>query len=246
MRVIPAIDLKAGRCVRLFKGDFEQATEYSDDPVAVARGFAALEVADLHVVDLDGARTGEQRNSDAIRGIAGVTPFAIQLGGGIRSAAVVQQWLDCGVDRCVIGSLTIQEPGTVKRWIASFGADRIVLALDVECRHESMPRIATHGWLRTSDTGLWDCLDDFAGVGVRHVLCTDIGRDGAMTGPNLGLYAEILGRYPELELQASGGVRGAADLEALRRLGVPAAITGRALLDGELSADEVASFRQSE
>ncbi len=246
MRVIPAIDLKAGRCVRLFKGDFEQATEYSDDPVAVARGFAALEVADLHVVDLDGARTGEQRNSDAIRGIAGVTPFAIQLGGGIRSAAVVQQWLDCGVDRCVIGSLTIQEPGTVKRWIASFGADRIVLALDVECRHESMPRIATHGWLQTSDTVLWDCLDDFAGAGVRHVLCTDIGRDGAMTGPNLGLYAEILGRYPELELQASGGVRGAADLEALRRLGVPAAITGRALLDGELSADEVASFRQSE
>lgn len=245
MRVIPAIDLKEGRCVRLFQGDFERATEYNDDPVAVARGFAALDVAELHIVDLDGARSGAQANAGAIRRIAEVTPFAIQLGGGIRSAAVVEQWLESGVTRCVIGSLAIEDPQTVKSWIGSFGADRIVLALDVDCRDGAVPHIATHGWVRTSGTGLWDCLDDFSGAGVRHVLCTDIRRDGAMTGPNTALYAEILGRYPDIQLQASGGVRGVHDLEALKRLGIPATITGRALLDGKLSADEVASFRQS-
>lgn len=245
MKVIPAIDLHEGKCVRLFQGDFAKRTEYSDDPAEVSRQFAALAVTDLHIVDLDGARTGLQGNRELVAAIAAETTLTIQLGGGIRSAEALSTWLGSGVARCVIGSLAITEPDMVKAWIARFGADRIVLALDVHVGKAGLAKITTHGWTRESDTTLFECIDDFASAGLRRVLCTDVSRDGAMTGPNLDLYAGILRRYPGLELQASGGVRSLADLEALRQLGVPAAITGRALLDGKITAREIESFQRS-
>jgi phosphoribosylformimino-5-aminoimidazole carboxamide ribotide isomerase len=246
MKVIPAIDLQDGKCVRLYQGDFTKRTEYSDDPVGIARQFSALAVTDLHIVDLDGARSGSQSNRELVAAIAADSELTLQLGGGIRSAETLSTWLDSGVARCVIGSLAITEPDMVKAWIARFGADRIVLALDVHVDRSGLAKITTHGWTRESDTTLFECIDDFTSAGLRRVLCTDVGRDGAMTGPNLGLYQSILRRYPGLELQASGGVRGLADLEALRGLGVPAAITGRALLDGKITAREIESFQRNE
>lgn len=245
MKVIPAIDIQGGKCVRLLRGDFDQTTEYSDDPTAIAREFANLAVSDLHIVDLDGARTGEQANLTAIRRIASSTPLTIQLGGGIRYASTVDHWFENGVGRCVIGSLAIQDPALVKRWIGVYGADRIVLALDIKIGADRVPMVATHGWTRTSETSLWDCLDDFVEAGIRHALCTDVSRDGAMTGPNSRLYRDIVTRYPSILLQASGGVRNRDDLQELAEIGVAAAITGRALLDGALSSEEIASFRQS-
>lgn len=245
MNIIPAIDIQDGKCVRLYKGRFDRATEYNDDPAEVARSFAELEVSDLHIVDLDGARTGTQANSDAIRRIAGTSPFEIQLGGGIRYTATVEHWFDNGVSRCVIGSLAIQEPERVKEWLSRFGTNRIVLALDVSLGPDGTPMIATHGWTRTSGHSLWKCLDDFTDNGIEHVLCTDISRDGAMTGPNVDLYSEIVQRYPSIQLQASGGVRNIDDLRELASHGITAAITGRALLDGAISQDEVVAFRQS-
>ena len=243
MRIIPAIDLHEGKCVRLLKGDFDAVTEYSADPGAVGRQFSALAVEDLHIVDLDGARTGHQDNRATVKTIATASGLRVQLGGGIRSRDDVATWLDAGVARCVVGSAAIKEPQTVATWIHEFGPDAIVLALDVRIDAANVPMLTTHGWTEDAGTSLWDCLDAYPDA--RHVLCTDVSRDGAMSGPNFELYVEILNRYPSLQLQASGGVREIGDLELLRELGVPAAITGRALLDGRITAEEVASFPRS-
>ncbi|MDH5455160.1 MAG: 1-(5-phosphoribosyl)-5-[(5-phosphoribosylamino)methylideneamino]imidazole-4-carboxamide isomerase [Gammaproteobacteria bacterium] len=245
MRIIPAIDLKDGKCVRLFKGDFAQTTEYSSDPAEIGRRFSALAVDDLHIVDLDGARSGTQRNAEIVTEIARESGLCVQLGGGIRDRASVAHWLAHGVTRCVVGSVAISEPGRVKEWIAEFGGDAVVLALDVKIDGAGTPVLTTHGWTEDSGVSLWDCLDTFSDAGAIHVLCTDVSRDGAMSGPNFRLYAEILQRYHALQLQASGGVRNMDDLEMLRELGLPAAITGRALLDGEITETEIAAFRQS-
>ncbi|HSN50931.1 MAG TPA: 1-(5-phosphoribosyl)-5-[(5-phosphoribosylamino)methylideneamino]imidazole-4-carboxamide isomerase [Woeseiaceae bacterium] len=244
MKIIPAIDLHEGRCVRLYQGDFGKVTHYSDPPLEVARRYAEMNVDDLHIVDLDGARTGSQQNARVVRRLCADTPLAVQLGGGIREGEHVRQWLDSGVARCVIGSVAVTEPERVAAWFGEFGADRIVLALDVTI-DDTGPMLATHGWTQSSGLGLWDLMDRYASIGASHLLCTDIGRDGAMSGPNVELYAAILRRYPGVRLQASGGVRDIADMERLRDLGVPAAITGKALLDGKISAAEVNSFLQS-
>lgn len=244
MRIIPAIDLQRGKCVRLYKGDFARVTEYSDDPVAIAREFSKLLVHELHIVDLDGARTGSQENEALVVELCASTELSVQLGGGIRNVDTVTEWLQRGVARCVVGSLAVTQPGLVAEWLAEFGAGRIVIALDVSI-DGSGPVVATHGWTRSSGAGLWECIDGLADAGMEHLLCTDISRDGAMSGPNFELYADIVRRYPQLDLQASGGVRDAADLERLRDLAIPAAITGKALLDGRIDAAEVATFLRS-
>lgn len=242
MNIIPAIDLKDGKCVRLFKGNFSQSTEYSDEPLRIARQFAALDVADLHIVDLDGARTGSQRNVELISQICELAQLRIQLGGGIRDAARIREWLDRGVARCVIGSIAVENPAQVCKWLDEFAAERIVLALDVRIQNGE-PNLATQGWTRTSDVSLWQALETYTNAGLRHVLCTDISRDGALSGPNVELYRDLLARFPGLVLQASGGVRDVADLHELANAEIPSAITGRALLDGRISAAEVASFQ---
>lgn len=246
MKVIPAIDLHGGKCVRLFQGDFEQVTVYSDNPVNVAGEYAAFATTDLHIVDLDGARSGDQTNRETIHRIAATTAMNVQLGGGIRDSETLESWFDAGVARAVVGSLTITEPDTVKSWLVRFGGDRIVLALDVVIGDKGIPLVTTHGWTASSDSTVFECIADFRSAGLKHVLCTDVSRDGAMAGPNLPLYQQILERFPELQLQASGGVRDIGDLQTLRSAGLPAAITGRALLDGKITAEEIRSFRQGE
>tara|TARA_R110002096_G_scaffold124002_1_gene268104 strand:+ start:38006 stop:38746 length:741 start_codon:yes stop_codon:yes gene_type:complete len=245
VKIIPAVDLKNGECVRLYKGDYSKATLYSTDPVSVARQFSALDVADLHIVDLDGARSGRQANYDAVAAIASQCDLNVQVGGGIRSRDDVAAWLDNGVTRCVVGSVAISKPHIVREWIAEFGPESIVLALDVNTNDVEVPMLMSQGWTQESGVSLWECLNAYYPFNKHHVLCTDIDRDGAMAGPNLALYSEILRRYPGLQLQASGGVRDVQDLQELRTLGVPAAISGRALLDGAISASEVSTFRQS-
>lgn len=242
MHVIPAIDLKGGRCVRLYQGDFERETHYSDDPVEIARCYGEMGFSYLHVVDLDGALTGEQQHRKVVAEIADAMQFSLQIGGGIRSRESIAEWLDAGAMRCVIGSAAVTQPQLVAEWFREFGADRIVLALDVRTNGNAAPLLATHGWTRAASLTLWDCIDAYGACGVKHVLCTDIGKDGALAGPNTGLYGEFVQRYPDIELQASGGVRHGADLAALRELGCAAAITGRALLDGKISAKDVSTF----
>ncbi len=242
MKIIPAIDLQDGKCIRLYQGAFDKRTEYSNDPTAVAREFQAMGFEQLHIVDLDGARRGEQENRDIISAIASESDMVIQIGGGIRNRETVSGWLDAGVSRCVIGSLAIVEPEIIKRWIDEFGPDRIVLALDVRVDDNDLPLLVTHGWTKSTGINLWQCIDGYLDDGIRHILCTDVSRDGAMSGPNLDLYRDFIKRYPNIELQASGGVRHVDDLQVLDELGANAAITGRALLDGKINPKELGPF----
>jgi len=242
MRIIPAIDLRGGRCVRLFRGDFARETTYSDDPPAVAGRFRAAGFDYLHVVDLDGARSGSQANRDIVARIVTDAGLDVQLGGGIRDRDAVAGWLDSGVARVVVGSVAITDPERVAGWMDEFGPDRLVLALDCRRDADGEPRLTSHGWTRDTAVTLWEGLERFSGADPKHVLCTDVGRDGALSGPAINLYREFAERYPRIALQASGGVRDVADLEALRELGIAAAITGRAMLDGRISDGEVQSF----
>lgn len=242
MNVIPAIDLREGQCVRLYQGDFAQQTDYAKTPHALAVEYETMGFNALHIVDLDGARTGQQQNQEIILSIVATSSLTIQLGGGIRTDSQIASWMAAGLARVVIGSLAITDPRRVTDWLADYGPERIVLALDVNVDADGIPRIATHGWQRAEEMTLWQCIDEYGPAGLKHVLCTDISRDGALTGPNLDLYMELIGKYPDVHLQASGGVRSIDDLKALREIGAQAAISGRALLDGKISAREIATF----
>jgi phosphoribosylformimino-5-aminoimidazole carboxamide ribotide isomerase len=242
VKVIPAIDLREGKCVRLLQGDFDRQTNYSKDPLALAVNYAATGFRDLHIVDLDGALSGQQENQQIIHKIIERSDLAVQIGGGIRSQDQLESWLDAGVARVVIGSLAILRPRIVSEWLNSYGPEQIVLALDVNLDENNTPQLATHGWTRSGNMNLWECIDTYLSVGLQHVLCTDISRDGAMSGPNVALYAQLLEKYPHIQLQASGGVRDIGDLKTLNQIGLPAAITGRALLDGTISTEELTTF----
>jgi len=242
MNLIPAIDLRQGQCVRLYQGDFDRQTNYSMDPVELALEYEGMGFDTLHMVDLDGALSGEQQNQSIIRNIIESSNLSVQLGGGLRTEAQIDSWFDAGLARVVIGSLVITQPAQVRDWLVHYGSERIVLALDVNLGSDGIPRVATHGWRRPVDTTLWQCIDRFVTAGLRHILCTDISRDGALSGPNLDLYSELMDDYPDILLQASGGIRDIDDLVALQKLEVSAAISGRALLDGKIRAEEVASF----
>jgi phosphoribosylformimino-5-aminoimidazole carboxamide ribotide isomerase len=242
VNVIPAIDLRQGQCVRLFQGDFDRQTNYSDDPVALAASFKNIGFSDLHIVDLDGARSGRQENQQIIRNIIDRCDMTIQIGGGIRTESQLESWLDAGAARVVIGSLAIIRSRLVSDWLSIYGPEKIVLALDFTVDDAGVPQLVTHGWTRSGDMTLWQCIDTYLQVGLRHVMCTDISRDGTMTGPNIELYTQLIEQYPHILLQASGGIRDIDDLKVLRRIGAPAAISGRALLDGKISNGEITTF----
>ena len=243
MRLIPAIDLRGGRCVRLLQGRFDAETVYADDPLTVLAQYRQLGASYVHVVDLDGARNGAQTNRGAvITLLQAQSGLEIQLGGGVRAASVASDWLDAGVRRIVVGSVAVTEPDDVLQWIAAFGADRVVLAFDVRLDTGGTPRLATHGWETQSETRLWDLVARYADRGAHHILCTDVARDGALTGPNVTLYAEAVRRFPAIAWQASGGVSSGADLRALEAIGVAAVVSGRALLEARIPARELEPF----
>jgi len=194
------------------------------------------------VVDLDGARDGSAGNRPAIAALAALGRLRIQSGGGLRSSQAVRSLLAAGVGRAVIGSVAVTSPGEVAEWFSEFGAERIVLALDVRIDAGGTPNVATHGWREQSGLSLWEMVRRYLDAGLRHVLCTDVSRDGALAGPNLALYREAVDRFPELAWQASGGVRDAADLRALARIGVAAAVSGKALIEGRIPHQELQPF----
>ena len=242
MELIPAIDLKEGRCVRLFQGDFAAETVYSTDPASVLSRYVALGARRVHVVDLDGAKDGAQGNRTAIGDLAASKRAKLQVGGGLRTLERVRDLLQAGVERAVIGSVAVTSPDEVMGWMAHVDPKRIVLAFDVRIDAAGSPMLTTHGWQKTSDTVLWKAVEKFMKAGLTHVLCTDISRDGALTGPNCELYAEAVRRFPELQWQASGGVSDARDLHSLRDCGVAAVISGKAMLENRITAEELRPF----
>jgi phosphoribosylformimino-5-aminoimidazole carboxamide ribotide isomerase len=247
MLLIPAIDLRGGHCVRLLQGRFDAETVYAHDPVEIMDRYLALGARRIHVVDLDGARDGSQANREAIeRLVDRAGREAVQVGGGVRSREVADELLELGVARVVVGSVAVTDPDEVSTWLRELGPERIVLAFDVRLDEAATPRLATHGWETQTGTRLWDAVERYLPAGLRHVLCTDVARDGALTGPNLALYAECVHRYPGVAWQASGGVSASHDLHALADTGVSATISGRALLENRLSRQELSPFLPGE
>jgi phosphoribosylformimino-5-aminoimidazole carboxamide ribotide isomerase len=230
--IIPAIDLLDGRCVRLLHGDFERCKVYDLDATRLAHRYADEGATWLHVVDLAASRDGERADIRPLLKLLENAPQSVQTGGGVRKRADVELRLEHGARRVVVGSICATQPERFADWLDAFGAERLVAALDVRIDDDGVPRPRTHGWTRGSDRSLWELLDGYAERGLRHVLCTDISRDGAMTGPNVALYRQIATRYPGLQVQASGGVSGLRDLRELARSGARYAITGKALLEG--------------
>jgi phosphoribosylformimino-5-aminoimidazole carboxamide ribotide isomerase len=241
MILIPAIDIRDGRCVRLFQGDFAQETRYAVDPVELAASYAALGAEWLHVVDLDGAKRGEPVNLPLIARMRDAAGVDVQVGGGVRSRSALEQTL-ATASRVVVGSLAVGQPELVAGWLEEFGPERVTLALDVRLDASGTPMIATHGWTAASTLSLAAAIDRFTSVGLRHVLCTDIERDGALTGPNLDLYRDCVSRWPGIAFQASGGVRDVDDLHALTTAGVAGTVSGKALLEGRLKPEEIRPF----
>ena len=232
MIVYPAMDLMDGQCVRLAQGRFEDRTVYSSDPAEALARFAEDGAEWAHIVDLDGARAREPRQHALIAERARSAPLKLQVAGGFRTAEQIERMLDAGVARVVIGSLAVQQPELVRDFIARFGGERITLAIDVNIV-DGKPMVATAGWTETSARTLWDIAALYPDA--RHLLVTDIGRDGMLTGPNYDLLSEAVRRLPHLQVQASGGISGIEDLERLDTAGV---IIGKALWEGLIDLKE--------
>lgn len=223
-----------GECVRLAQGDYERVTRYAADPVMLARGYQEAGADALHLVDLDGARDAGGANDDVVQRICSLISLPVQVGGGLRSGDDLARLFDRGVRRAVVGTVAVEDPERVRGWMARFGAERICLALDVRIGDDDVPLLAVRGWRRQTDRSLWALLaSEFPEA--RHVLCTDIARDGMLAGPNTALYEEAARRFPSIQWQASGGVTDGADVAELLAAGASASILGRALLDGRLT-----------
>jgi phosphoribosylformimino-5-aminoimidazole carboxamide ribotide isomerase len=238
MILIPAIDLLDGACVRLLHGDFNQVTPYPWAPAALAHRYADAGAGWLHVVDLAASRDGLDADTSALFNLLGEAPQSVQTGGGVRGEKDIRNRLEAGAARVVIGSLSVTDSKGFVAWLQRFGVEKLVAALDVRIDESGMPWPRIHGWTSRGDRNLWQVLDELAAGGLRHLLCTDISRDGALSGPNLELYSEITSRYPQLQLQASGGVSSLADLDNLKPTGATSVITGKALLDKRFSVAE--------
>ncbi len=228
MQVIPAIDLRGGKCVRLYQGDYAQETVYSDDPLETALRWVGMGAQRLHIVDLDGARAGSSANLDAVRRIAATAGVPVHLGGGIRSADAAQTAIDAGVERIMLGTAAVENAELVRTLLGRFGAKRIIVSVDAKDG-----RVALRGWTQSSGTLAAELVADMAQMGVKRILYTDISRDGTLTEPNFdGIHALV--QQGGVRLLAAGGIARLAHLQRLAALGVEAAIVGRAIYTGDI------------
>jgi phosphoribosylformimino-5-aminoimidazole carboxamide ribotide isomerase len=234
--VIPAIDLRGGQVVRLKQGDYAQQTTYAADPRELAQRYADAGASWLHLVDLDGARSGCLDNLAVIQSIA-ANGMAIQAGGGVREEVDLQRLFDAGVRRVVLGSVAIRDPDLVASWLTKYGAERLTIALDTR-RIDGRWALPSAGWTEVETRTLDELAPWYAARAARHLLCTDIDRDGMLAGFNLELYRHLADSVPQLAVQASGGVRSLDDIRAARKAGALGVILGRALLEGRFTVEE--------
>lgn len=239
--VIPAIDVRNACVVRLSQGDYGRETVYDATPLQTAQRYADAGAHWLHLVDLDAARLGAYSLRPLVAELRQSTALQIQTGGGIRSEAEVEALLELGAARVVVGTLAVREPTRVLGWLRSYGNERITLALDARSNDTGTWQLPVAGWTENSGRSLDQLLSLYAEAGLRHVLCTDIARDGMLGGFNLDLYRMLARRWPQLHIQASGGVRSVADIVAARSAGASAAILGRALLEDRFQLGEALS-----
>lgn len=236
--MIPAIDLINGKVVRLYQGDYEQKTNYQYSPSERQNAYANAGAKVMHFVDLDGAKDSTKRQLDTLKTLVNHPTMIIQVGGGIRSEEDVKQLLALGANRVVIGSLAIKQPEVVIEWLKKYGGEKVVLALDIKIDAQGNKTLPTHGWIEDSGVNLEDLLVQYQHAGIKHVLCTDISKDGTLTGTNVELYQELCSNYPEIQWQASGGIGSLDDIKALVPTGVAGVILGRSLLEGKFTLAE--------
>ncbi len=236
--ILPAIDVRHCAIVRLSQGDYEKQTTYEARPIETIREYAAAGAAWLHLVDLDAAREGRYTLLPLVKEIRAATSLRIQTGGGVRHEDDVAAMIAAGATRVVVGTVAVREPEKVCGWLAKFGPDRLTLALDTRQDERGLWRLPVRGWTENTPHTLESLLGLYAEAGLRHVLCTDIARDGMLSGFNTDLYRSLALRFPDLEIQASGGVRSIADIQDAKRAGASAAILGRALLEGRFGLKE--------
>ncbi|HTM81296.1 1-(5-phosphoribosyl)-5-[(5-phosphoribosylamino)methylideneamino]imidazole-4-carboxamide isomerase [Asticcacaulis sp.] len=232
MILYPAIDLINGECVRLAQGRFDAVTKYDSDPFKRLNLFNEEFAQWVHIVDLDGAKAGSPQQHELIGRLAKASRAKIQTGGGVRSREHVQTLLDAGVSAVVVGSAAVKNPEEVRGWLRDFGKDRITLALDVLPTADGDFDAALHGWVEGSGISLWDVLDYYPFGVAQRILVTDVSRDGMLMGPNMDLMKALRKKRPDLEIQASGGVKSVEDLYDLKALGVHGAIVGKAIYEG--------------
>ena len=238
MTIYPAIDLLDGKCVRLAKGDFEQKTIYSENPLEMALSFENDGASALHLVDLSGAKNPASRQISIIEKIVKNTHLKIQCGGGIRTREEVVALLECGVDRVVLGSIAVTKPELVHGLLKEFGGKRITLAIDVIYQDHEY-RVATQGWKNITSHSALELISIYQGSNVDRILCTDISKDGMMGGPNLMLYENLVNQFPGIDFQASGGMSKPKDIEDLEKVGVRSLVIGKALYEGSISLKEI-------
>ena len=239
IEIIPAIDIIDGKCVRLSKGDFARVKVYSEDPVEMARSFADAGVVRLHLVDLDGARSGSLGNLTVLKNIADAAPLVIDFSGGIRSRDDATRVFEAGASIATIGSVAICDSETFFEILDTHGPERIIVASDV--RDE---RIAVDGWQTDTNVSVVPFLSNYVNRGGRQAMITDIGRDGMLGGPSFHLYSKILSEVPGVELIASGGVGRVEDIERLDRIGCSGVIVGKAIYEGRITLKDIGSKRR--
>lgn len=231
MNIFPAIDMIDGKAVRLFKGDYNQKTVYNDSPLSVAKGFEELGANYLHLVDLDGAKSGDTPNYETVKAIAKETSLKIEIGGGIRNEEVIKRYLDAGVMRVILGTVAIENPGFTEEMTSKYGS-AIAVGIDIKDGF-----VATRGWLDVTKVSCDEMFKKMQDIGVETVICTDISKDGAMMGTNLALYKDLKTRYTT-NIVASGGVSSMDDIRTLRQMDMYGAILGKALYEGAIDLKE--------
>jgi phosphoribosylformimino-5-aminoimidazole carboxamide ribotide isomerase len=233
MLIIPAIDVINGKCVRLTQGDYAKGKVYRQNPLEVAKEFEASGLTHLHLVDLDGALEGTVTNWSTIESVCGSTNLVVDVGGGIKKQEEIDRLFNIGVHGVNLGSISVKEPETVYQWIQVY-QDRIILSADVKGE-----TVAIGGWQLNSAINVFDLIGKYLTKGIRYVTCTDIATDGMMMGPNIRLYEELVSRFPELKITASGGISSLEDLEKLAVTGVHGVIIGKAIYEGRISLEEL-------
>lgn len=237
MRIIPAIDLIDGKCVRLTQGDYTQKKIYNEDPLEVAKQFEDNGFKYLHLVDLDGAKSQSIVNTKTLENITGKTSLKVDFGGGIKTDEAIRIAFACGASQVTGGSVALKNKPLFLSWLQEFGPEKIILGADVKGEN-----IAVNGWLENSTSNLFDFLDGYINEGIRYVVCTDIHKDGLLQGCSLSLYQKIIQNYKDLKLIASGGVSSINELEQLKDMGLDGVIIGKALYENKISIKELQPY----
>lgn len=237
LTLIPAIDIIEGKCVRLSKGDYTQKKIYNEDPLEVAKSFEDHGLQRLHLVDLDGAKAKHVVNWKVVERIAGKTNLIIDFGGGVKSGDDLNIVFDSGASIITVGSVAVTDQDLFFSWLTQYGAEKIILGADVNDK-----KIAVSGWLETTELDVFDFVGEYLGKGVRQVLCTDISKDGMLEGTSMELYKELLTKFQDIDLIASGGITRIDELHTLDEIGASGAIIGKAIYEGKINLRELQEF----